>query len=164
MKPPRGFRPCQELLWAYICDKPPSFGRHKTSGCKLQGIKYENKVHEHFQAIYHDFYLSKPWFIFRERNTSQVRYAQPDALLFDFDLGRITIIEVKYRHVEMAWWQLHHLYRPLIRHTFGDNWIPHMIEVVKWYDPATSFPGQVKLCKTLDEAPSHDTGVHIWRP
>lgn len=165
LRPPSGFKPAGELLWAALCEKPPHFKRRrKPSGRKMQGLKYEKRAHERFGQMYGDFYLPSPWLWFRQRGKSQVRYAQPDALLFDFDLGRITIVEYKYQHVEMAWWQLHQLYRPLIRHIFGDMWTPHMIEVVKWYDPSTGFPGPVKLCKTLDEAPCDITGVHIWSP
>jgi hypothetical protein len=165
VRAPRGFKPSGELLWAALCEKPPTFGKpQRKSGRKLSGIKYERKAHEHFQAIYGDFYLASPWLMFRERTSSQVRYAQPDALLFDFDLGRITIVEMKYQHVEMAWWQMHKLYQPLVKHIFGEQWIIHYVEVVRWYDPKIPFPGKVKLCKTLDEAPCLDTGVHIWRP
>jgi hypothetical protein len=164
MKPPRGFKPARELLWAAICDKPPHFTRDsRKSGRKLNGILYEKKAHKHFTSIYGEFYLPSPWFMFRERGSPQVRYAQPDALLFDFDLGRITIVEMKYQHVELAWWQMHQLYQPLVQHIFGKHWEVHHCEVVRWYDPKIPFPGAVKLCRTLDEAPAHQTGVHIWR-
>lgn len=164
MRHPRGFKPAGDLLWASLCLKPPTFKRKRTGGRKIQGLKYEKRVHEHFQGIYGDFYLPSPWFMFRERKSTQVRYCQPDALLFDYDLGRITIVEVKYQHVEMSWWQLHKLYAPIVKQVFGDKWIPHFVSVVKWYDPAIPYPEEVRLCKTLDEAPALGTGVHIWRP
>lgn len=168
-KPPSNFDPCGELAWAVLCERIPGFTRNtQRSGRKLNGIRYEKKVHEHFAQQYGEFYQPGIWFMFRERGSSKVRYAQADALLFDFDLGHITIVEVKYQHIEKSWWQLRHLYAPLVKHLFGDMWQVRGIEVVKWYDPAARYPGPVKMCKTLDQAPclatTKETGVHIWRP
>lgn len=164
MSKPRGFQPCRELAWAALCERAPKFKAQRRSGRKLTGIKYEARVHEHFQKLYGDMYVPQLWIMFRERGQEQVRYAQLDALLFDFDCGTLTIVEVKYQHIDRAWWQLHHLYAPLVKHLFGQQWRVRCIEVVKWYDPSTYFPGPVKLCKTLDQAPDTETGVHIWRP
>lgn len=164
MKPPSSFTPCGEIAWGALCDRAPGFAGGKRTGRKLSGIKYEARVHEHFQAIYGQHYQPAVWIMFREQGAAKVRYAQVDALLFDINAGTITIVEIKYNHIEKAWWQLHHLYTPLIQHIFGKSWTIKCIEVVKWYDPATFFPGPLHLCKTLDQAPTRDTGLHIWRP
>ena len=165
MLPPSNFKEVKDILWCVLCERAPGFKRSVTrSGRRLSGIKYEKRAHEHFQTMYGDMYVRSPWLMFREVDEKQVRYAQPDALLFDFTFGTITIVEYKYQHCELAWWQMHRLYKPLLQHLFGSHWEIKTIEVVKWYDPATHFPDRVQLCPALDSAPKVGTGVHIWKP
>jgi hypothetical protein len=42
--------------------------------------------------------LPSPWFYFKAVGSEKVRWCQPDGLLFDFQSGLITIVEVKLQH------------------------------------------------------------------
>lgn len=111
---------------------------------------------------YGSYHFRSPWLRFHDNG--KVRWCQPDALLVDVESGRIVVIEVKYQHTLDAWWQLHHLYVPVLREIFpATMWTIAVCEVVKWYDPATWFPCRVQLLADPVEARVNEFGVHIWK-
>jgi len=133
-------------------------------GRRAQGIRYEKKVHEHFEAIYGEHYVPSLWLQFGS-DGSPMRYCQPDALLIDIERGIITVIEVKYQHTSDAWYQVNQLYLPVLRRMFpSDLWEFKRCEVVKWYDPATRFPEEVSLARDIEAIGTGKFGVHIWKP
>jgi len=94
-----------------------------------------------------------------------MRWCQPDGLLFNLDKGIITIVEIKFKHTPLAWWQLNELYYPLISFIFGQElWSYRLAEWVRWYDCETPFPGQHHLRPHLTDVKEHEVGVTIWKP
>ena len=91
-----------------------------------------------------------------------MRYCQPDGLLFfeEGDQNRIVLCEVKYQHVPDAYFQLQDKYLPVVEAAFPGLPIS-LCEVVKWYDPAVSFPCEVKKTALIHEVKTNEFGVHI---
>lgn len=130
--------------------------RGRTYAQKL-GLRYEQKVHDVLQAIYGINYAPAKSILFRDG--SGLRRAIPDGVL---DLpDRLVIIEVKYSHCEVAWWQLNRLYLPLIRRlTLKPIWV---CEVVHTYDPDVTWPGPHVVTTSLHSWPMGNTGVMQWK-
>lgn len=141
---------------------PPTFRRRRYTGRRLQGVRYERAAHEHLENLYGDWYLASPWLRFL--SDGRWRWCQPDALLFKPLEGKITIIECKYQHTSDAWWQVRHLYQPVLEHIFPAKlWTYEACEVVKWYDPAVPFPERTVMANEVDMAHSAFK-IHIWKP
>lgn len=132
------------------------------TGRRAQGVKYEKRVHEHLAELAGDSYFPSQWFRFSDCGC--VRWCQPDALLLDPRRGVATILEVKYQHTPDAWFQLRELYAPVVGAALGPHWQLAMVEVVKWYDPATFFPERHVMCPDPLRPPVGYIGVHIWTP
>lgn len=159
--PPK-FKPAGEVHKAYISRTPPPFIRQrKYTGRRAQGIRYEKKVHRHLAELFPDSYLASPWIHFLA--DGKWRWCQPDGLVIDLDNGRIICVEVKYSHTAEAWWQVERLYLPVLRHCFDPAiWAFERCEVVRWYDPAISFPEPVELSAEVDRV-GDKFRVHICR-
>lgn len=122
-------------------------------------------MQEFLSTQYKDLYFPSPWIHFYSEGYPRMRWCQPDGVLFDFKNGIITIVEVKYNHTPLAWWQLNELYLPLVSFIFGDElWTYRLAEWVLWYDPATPFPGEHHLRPELELIKPHEVGVKIWKP
>jgi hypothetical protein len=159
--PPAGFHPAQSIQHAEFTS-PPALRRHRYTGRRLQGIKYERKVHEYLERLYGGLYVPSPWLRFFSEG--KWRWCQPDALLFMPSEGRIIIVECKYQHTSDAWWQVRHLYGPVLQHIFPPAlWSFEVCEVVKWFDPAVCIPERVVLANEVD-MPHSAFKVHIWKP
>ena len=158
---PAAFRPAGRVLRASFA-LPPAIKKKRYTGRRLQGIRYERKVHEYLELLYGDRYVSSPWLRFFAEG--KWRWCQPDGLLFDLQSGRITIVEVKYQHTSDAWWQVRHLYQPVLQAMFPEKlWSFDACEIVKWYDPDTRFPEKLVLAQEISmKHPAFK--VHIWRP
>jgi len=146
--PPANFHPALHILHAEFSD-PPMLKKCRYTGRRLQGIRYEHAVHEYLGFRYGNFYLPSPWLKFFAEG--KWRWCQPDGLLFRPDAGRIIIVECKYQHTADAWWQVRHLYQPVLEHMLPRTlWTYEVCEVVKWYDPAVVFPERVVLAGEVD--------------
>lgn len=165
MSKPRPKGLIHELKWARLATAPPAFAanRPRRKGRRALGIRYERRVHEHFDALLGPAYLPSPWFQFASADEARMQWCQPDALYFDLEAGRITIVEVKYQHTVDAWWQLHR-YLPVVREVFGPDFQYALCEVVKWYDCAVVFPEPVRLLPELSLARPDGFHVHIYKP
>lgn len=156
-----------ELVEVKHLDGTPSFAQahRRARGAKGQGLRFERSVQAHFGNLF-DHYVPGPWFAYRTRYRPGVwNYAQPDGLLFDFQKGLLTIVEIKYSHTPDAYFQLVDKYLPLMRQWLDPKlWSFATCEVVYWYDKATSFPCEIRLCKTIDLTKPGEFGVHICRP
>jgi len=164
---PARFVEAKDVKWARFSNSAPQFATrlHRRTGRRLQGVKYEKQVHEMLYNTCKGMYLASPWLHFA--TPGGVKWCQPDGLLFDFEAGIVTIIEVKYQHTTDAWWQLRRLYEPVLRHIFPASlWDFRIIELVKWYDPAVEWPEKVCLVAKVSEMrmlKANVTGVHIWK-
>ena len=158
---PAGFRPAQAPRATHFC-VPPNLKKRQYKGRRAAGIRYEKRVHEYLESFYGEHYLASPWLKFFDEG--KWRWCQPDGLIWDLARGVITIVEVKYQHVELAWWQTRRLYAPVLRSMFPPHlWKIEVCEVVKWYDPSVVFPERVVLASDVDN-PHSGFKVHIWRP
>lgn len=158
---PASFRPAGRVLSAQFC-AAPALRRKRYTGRRLAGVQYEKKVHAYLDSLYGFRYIPNPWLKFFA--DGKWRWCQPDGLLFDLARGRITVVEVKYQHTSDAWWQLRHLYEPVLSAIFPARlWAFDLCEVVKWYDPETAFPEKTVLA--AEPAMLHPAfKIHIWRP
>lgn len=162
--PPARFRGVDKVDWACFTRQPDFLRPHKHTGRRLAGVKYEGKVQEYLVKTFPESYLPSPWLQFFYRGSA--RWCQPDGLFLFPAKGEIIVTEVKYQHTSDAWWQLHHLYGPVLSAIFPrDEWKYSFLEVVKWYDPNVAFPCQVKMMASpLTPLGEGETGVHIWTP
>lgn len=158
----RGFL-SHEITAARFCP-PPQFSleRAKKRGRKMEGLRYERKVHEHLGGR-SEFYLASPWIVFIV--DGRPHWCQPDGLHFDVARGVLTVIEVKYSHTAEAHRQLRLVYSPVLGQLFPPGlWDIRLVEVVKWYDPSVAFPEEITMCPDPFKHTSHSIGVHIWKP
>lgn len=154
--PPRGFK--------FIRGTPSSvrFGgevphnRGRTYAQKL-GLRYEQKVHDILSSIYQENFRPSPSILFEDR--SGLRRAIPDGIL---DLrDRVVIVEVKYSHCELAWWQLKKLYLPLVMRLISKP--IYLCEIVHTYDPDIQWPEVHWLRTSLHRLPVGEVGVVQWK-
>lgn len=154
--PPRGFK--------FIRGTPSSvrFGgevphnRGRTYAQKL-GLRYEQKVHDVLSAIYGSSFRPAPSILFEDR--TGLRRAIPDGIL-DLDT-RVVIVEVKYSHCELAWWQLKKLYLPLVLRLVSKP--IHLCEIVHSYDPDVVWPEPHRVTSSLHRLPVGEVGVVQWK-
>lgn len=77
----------------------------------------------------------------------------------------LTIVEIKHSHTSEAYRQLWELYWPVLQSIFPLGlWEYRFLEIVRWYDPQTYFPGKHRLRKCIEEVRPHETSVLIWNP
>lgn len=154
-----------ELRWTRLSDQFPPFSTTaKLTGVRRQGIKYEQRAHEWLLGLYPQKYVPSPWFQFIDDTSNKIQWCQPDGLLIDVRAGRIVVVEIKLKHTSDAWWQLYHKYLPVVHHTFGPLFKYCAAEVVKWYDCAIPFPGDIAMGPDPAAAPGHLPQVTIWKP
>jgi hypothetical protein len=162
LSPPEGFSPAGRVAFAQLTTAP-SFTKTRRSSAQKQGIRYEREVQAYLSDLYGLDYLPSPWIRFESEGRG-LRFCQPDGLLFQPEKGRITIVEIKYQHTPLAWWQLLQLYAPVVAKLFPKQlWILDVCEVVKWYDAGTIFPVRPVLAAQV-HMPIELFKVHIYRP
>lgn len=161
--PPERFRAAENVRSVVLSSHAPSFARKGSrTGAKGAGLRYEAKVQRTLLTDYFSEYLPSPWLRFVDDHG--MRWCQPDGLIIDMKLGRVTIVEVKTSHTGEAWWKLHRLYLPVVRKLLGPDFEYRCLEVVRYYDASILFP-LVKLAATPSVAPPLPfTGVHICTP
>lgn len=165
LRPPpnNSFKPAGEVQWASLTDQPPfsKNGKRKTGRRRL-GVKYEEKVHQHFRQTYGYGYFPSQWLKFRSLGGA-LRWCQCDGLIIE--AKRITIVEVKYNHTFDAWYQLFQLYLPVVQAVFKfDAFTISCLEVVKWFDPAVAGQPKARLCERPELAQPGQFEVMIYNP
>lgn len=160
---PRSFHPVGVVTHAHMQLETPGFIRPKRyRGRRAQGVRYEAKAQAMLHARYAEQHFRGPWLRFYDNG--RVRWCQPDALIVDVAGGKITVLEVKYQHTALAWWQLNHLYVPVLRTMFPPSlWQLTTCEIVRWYDPSLEFPCRVIMTPDPIRLKVNEFGVHIWR-
>jgi hypothetical protein len=155
LRPPRGFHGTERPENVRFGGTAPR-NRGHTQAQKM-GLRYEQRVHDVLTAIYEERFLASPSILFEERY--QCRRAILDGvLLFD---DEVVVIEVKYTHTELAWWQLKRLYAPLLARLYLGRSL-RCVEICRSYDPGTSFPSH-RLVTSLHALPETEVGVIQWR-
>jgi hypothetical protein len=162
--PPRRFRPAGQVKYTKLSYTPPDFLRRGLSrGARRAGERYEELAQEHFQSVYDGRYIRSPWLRFTRQNNPVPAWCQPDAIHLDTRRGLLTIVEFKLRHTSNAWYQTRKLYQPVLEYIFPkDLWNYAVLEVVRWFDPHTSFPEDFRLIRDPFTIRPGEFGVHIW--
>ena len=129
------------------------------------GVKYETKAQAMFGSRYGARYFPSQWLRYSTPDDPRIRWCQPDGVLFVPWANAITIIEFKYSHTEVAWWQLFQLYTPVLRRLFAkEKYEIRCCEVVKWFDPAVRAPQRAKLREDIEAISPGEFAVHIFNP
>lgn len=159
------FKPAREPQWVKILAAPPPFvlARKRHSGARANGLRYQRQVDEYLESRYGAAYVRGPWLEFFDGVTRERRYCQPDGLLVELRRGRITVIEAKYTHTQLAYWQLFELYMPVVRALFGPQWHFAAVEICAKFDPMTPLPVRCVMRKNVLDAVESEFNVHIWR-
>lgn len=113
-------------------------GPHTTSA-RSAGRKFEAKVRESLRhSLAGESWNFRPaqWLSFSD--DSGHRSCQVDVLLEPRGGEMPIVFEIKTARTARAWWQLHHLYGPVIESLFGRS--PTLVEIVGGYSPV-SIPG-----------------------
>ena len=147
--------------WVRAIPQPPfPLMEAQTPAAKL-GVRYERKVHWRLEGLHELCYIPSQWFMYHSRG--RIRYCQFDGLLVLPERQVVVLCEVKYNHTSDAYWQLENTYLPVLRRFLGPEnpWRIATCEIVKWFDPSTSFPVQVHLCPEVALAKLGAFNVHI---
>lgn len=143
---------------------PPTSTRRQRPAVAA-GIRYERKVQEHLVTTYPSLYTPGPWirYIDTTSRRRKPRFCQPDGFFVDFRRGLITVAEIKLKHTADAWWQLRRVYEPVLRQLFAPSlWDLAFLEIVRWYDPHTTFPQEHAMIADPSRMNAAQLGVHIW--
>lgn len=164
--PALDFAPVAECDWAEYSETPPTFVRdvhHR--GRRLLGVKYERKAQAMLTDRYGAAYMASQWVRFRSVDDPRVRWCQPDGVLVDQGASTLTIVEIKYSHTEVAWWQLFRLYRPVLERLFaGHGYEFRCVEVCRWFDAAIRCPVKPRLREDIANVRPGEFAVNIWSP
>jgi len=162
------FRAVRDLAYVKLLDaQPPFIHREQLTGAQAQGYRYERKVQGKLEQLVKarpELLLSNgAWLEFCEHGAAR-RWCQVDAFVRNQETGNAICYEVKYRHTADAWFQLWRLYVPILTFLYPSfRW--EGCEIVKWFDPATSFPEAFSLSPNPFVVPIRGrTAVHIWNP
>ena len=163
----RDFKLPSEVVWSGLLAAPPQFAavsRLPRNQARKNGVKYERTAQEYLLRAFPDRYLPSPWIAFRLRGETSTRYCQPDGLVFDWPRHVVTVVEIKYRHTDVAYHQVTELYLPVLRHLFARcSFQYRCCEMVRWFDPANYFPGSIAMVSDISLTPQHKFGVFIWK-
>lgn len=169
--PPNNFRPATNVQWAELTTTPSFAKIHETvggkspikrKGVRADGLRYQAKVNKHLSTLFGDKYIAEQWVHFL--SDGKEKYCQPDGFMLLHDC--LIITETKLSHTANAWWQLKHLYLPVLRKIFSEVREVKLIEIVKWYDPHTKFPERfdfIEMESLLSSLPQGELFVHVWK-
>lgn len=165
-------RTVQDVTKAVYSPKAPARAI-KASGsntpAQKAGKRYEAKVLTSLLQKNLGTTVIAPWISF-EAKSQAFGFCQPDCLIFRN--GYVVICEVKLTHTVDAYWQLRHLYGPILRSL--EPQLPQIhLEITKSFDPKVTFPAEMvfsfdidNLVKHFDSLPSNPSEVFVlqWKP
>lgn len=159
--PPPKFRPAVGVKWAEfgyapVADKPPVGLAQKA------GVRYEKKALDYLRSQWQPALHINRWIQFAD--VQGLRWCRPDAIWLPDSTDLCVIGEIKVQHMPEAFWQLRHLYLPVIKHLFPKKKYS-LVEIVGSYDPAVNFPAHILLgsLKELRYLPDDMIGVFPWK-
>lgn len=165
--PPRRFNAAVEVRSAkFLTEQPPFISRGRATGRFAVGVRYERKAQEYLGLVALGLptvvLRHSPWIEFLDK--SGRRWCQPDALLTCPEEKTGIICEIKYQHTSDAWWQLKHLYAPVLERALPGYRFA-LVEIVHWFDPATAFPERYERVRHVwPLQPSNLVRVHVYNP
>lgn len=129
------------------------------------GLAYQTKVQNALKKEFTDSkykLYTNQWFEYLTTDVKQ-KYCEIDAFLISPDSRRLYLFEIKYKHTEIAYFQMHNLYMPVLK-----AWKPkitiHPIELVRWYDANTPYPTRITMCSNPLLSDFTKFNVKIWNP
>lgn len=160
---PAGFKPAGKVKIASRVD----MARRIPGGGKInrfkEGLRYERSAIRHLSAIFDAWgtFISEP--CFRFSNGHRSRFCFPDALVVFPALSFDLLIEIKTRHTYDAWWQLKHLYYPVVKKVTKRPL--KLLEVTRSYDPAIRLPeDETRILDKAEDVLESDApyNIYIW--
>ena len=128
-------------------------GRRAPREALRAGLRFEGKVQDVLSRLLPG-YLPGPWFKYRRAEGAGPQWCQPDGIFRGS--AATLIVEIKTSHTERAWWQLRHLYQPVVEKAFG---LPAVVvEVVRRGDFLMAFPEAVRMVEAKDLAAETNAG------
>ena len=166
---PRGFRPVRlkDLSHVRILapgDHPVTRRRPRGSTASQRaGLAYQRKVCTELRRLLGGAALSVgPWIEYRAE--AGLCYCQPDAIAVVQD--RVYVFEMKLSTTTDAWWQLRHLYGPVVQYLYPSSRMI-LVNIVKSHYPEIRFPEDTWTfeigLESLRERASVERIVQ-WRP
>lgn len=159
--PPSYFREARNVTRVHTIQYTPN-GK-KSTPAQEAGNKYEARWHSAANVLWGPSYVHFEDRQFSFQCDSGWRVCRPDGILF---VGqRAFVFEVKIRHTADAWWQLHHLYLPVLR-VYDPRYRYIPVEVSKNFDPDVRFPGTttpVDMGGLEGPLPAVDTYLLPWK-
>lgn len=167
--PPQNFVPAKDPHNVRLIDHTHSPQRLSTS--RKAGIRYEQKWHSFYSRLMPGQYRTFEHKLFAFADVSGQRCIRPDGLLIPPESDWFGIFEVKVAHISDSFWQLRHLYEPVLsRWSYLQSRRAVVLEVCRRYDPATVYPCPTRKLSLLDlddyfARPQNpeEVGVLIWK-
>lgn len=164
--------PAGVVVEANFASKPPRFVKPtKQTSARRAGLIYERKAQGYILRKLeevpnkHRRVTPSPWIVFRSKGDgpNQVRYCQPDCLIFDGWERKITIVEIKLQHCAEAYNQVRKLYEPVLKVMYP-NYQFAALELVQWFDPHIPFVETYYFEPHICDAETNRFAIHIWNP
>lgn len=138
------FRPAGKVLTAEFINKSP-LRAIRNPGCNTAAQKAGKRFEKKLLAKLKDLPLVRvaiaPWIQYQ--NELKLCFCQPDAILW-LPNDAIVIVEAKLAHTADAYWQLRHLYEPVIRRMNPESKV-YLLEITRSFDPAVRMPEEMVL-------------------
>lgn len=159
--PPLHFIPAGEIasVWE-MPGNPHRNCRETKTGAQMAGLRYEKKIKKKLEAIYGQNAVFAPWLSFTSVGSARRRCCSPDVVIALGD-GLYVIVEIKIRHVADSYWQLRHLYHPVMQKVYPSADI-RLATIVGSFDPATYYPEEIDYIYDLSEV-NERIGVLRWK-
>lgn len=142
---PAGFRPAGKVAWVRPGDTPAFAQGGRLKGAKRRGKLFEEHAVEVLEAWTPGF--AGLWLEFQDTAGNR-RWAQPDWFAVQSD--RIVLAEMKLTHTALAWWQMRHLYQPLLEWMFPGMPVARVEVAAKVAGPVF-VPEPIKVVHRLDD-------------
>lgn len=165
MRAPKYFRSALSVTSVTLSMTRPQFVKPSIARGKFKaGLVYEDLAWKEIADRHPQWIQPRYWFRFDD-GRSEGRWCQPDIILVDSDRKVVYIGEVKIKHCARAWFQLHELYLPVIRHFYGADYEYRLFEMTKSFDIATPFPAPVEHIRDVRDCRlPPQTNILRWRP
>lgn len=142
LPPPAHFIPAEILAAWKTNDQPFASRKSRHTPAQKAGLRYQTFVGDRLRGAGLGLLHSGPWYCYAHFGGSR-KYCQPDFVV-ELQSDLLLVVEAKIRWTSDAWWQLDHLYLPVLRAAHPDATVVGLC-VTRSYDPAIRVPSEVNL-------------------
>ncbi len=143
----------------------------RLSASRRAGLRYEKRWTQFISTLWGGQYYTFNDKLLAFSDRKGQRCCKPDGVLVPRNADWFAIFEVKVGHISDSFWQLRHLYEPVLSQWAPlKNRRPLALEVCRRYDPATFYPCSTKVLNVFDldeylAAPQNpeEIGVVVWK-